>query len=158
MNKLDKDICFHITFLCTAVIYPLLLKLDLCVTVVSCTLLLFSFMLLGYVMFNMSVTVIYLIQLKGETINHHVTYVQKKAIYLINGFVLQRSFIEGREKGRRRGAIQRQGQNKWSVSKWGQCDINTLLTELVDFNDTSNFLKSRKWKTEARALLVLLQT
>ena len=44
-------------------------------------------------------------------------------------------------------------RNKWSVSKWRQCDINTLVTEMVDFNDTSNFLKSGKWKTKAEAFI-----
>ena len=52
----------------------------------------------------------------------------------------------GEEEGKQYRA---RDKNKWSVSKWRQCDINTLVTEMVDFNDTSNFRKSGKWKTKA---------
>lgn len=74
----------------------------------------------------------------------------RRVIFLISGFVLQSNFTEKREKS---WAIQEQGQNKWSVSKWRQCDIKTLVTELVDFNETSNFLSSEKWKTKAAAFI-----
>lgn len=52
-----------------------------------------------------------------------------------------------------RGVVQGQGQNKLSVSKWRQCHINTLVTELVDFDDTSNFPQTGKWKTKTQAFV-----